>query len=267
MIANLDRIPRAARPILLALGGLALAASSAPAQYFGPGGFGAGYGYGGFGYGVAAGNPAAGYGYSFMPGYVGSGGAGVGYPGSAAGTPYFSFGLSPLAVENAVFERTVLGRTSPVSRPAAGQRAAARPIRPGAGRHRHVREPLTGGPGRLAVGDELGDLAVEPLVVLDQPHMPGGRERAEAGPRHILGDELAGLGLGRGVLVAHEHQGRHADPRQGRRGVVGDHAEHPPGQDIRPSQRHEVGAEVELAARLVPENEVECVDLCADPLK
>jgi hypothetical protein len=38
---------------------------------------------------------------------------GVGFPGIGWENPYFSFGLSPLAVQNAVFERTVLGRTTP----------------------------------------------------------------------------------------------------------------------------------------------------------
>jgi hypothetical protein len=45
---------------------------------------------------------------------------GVGYPGISAKNPYFSFGLSPLAVENAVFERTVLGRGLPAARSTPG---------------------------------------------------------------------------------------------------------------------------------------------------
>jgi hypothetical protein len=91
----------------------------------GYGGYGGGYGgFGGYGGGYG-GYPLLGYsgygGYGqFGPPYAAAANAyglpGVGYPGIGALNPYFSFGLSPLAVENAIFERTVLGRRLPAPR-------------------------------------------------------------------------------------------------------------------------------------------------------
>ncbi len=134
--------------------------------YGGYGGFGyGGYGYGGLGYGglgyggygglgyggyggfgaIAAPNYGLAYGSYPLFGYTGSPGygpwgppyaayanayglGGVGYPGISAKNPYFSFGLSPLAVENAVFERTVLGRGLPAPRSTpANNQGVARP--------------------------------------------------------------------------------------------------------------------------------------------
>jgi hypothetical protein len=85
-------------------------------------GYGGGYGgYGGFGGIGVAGYGGLGYGYGGYGGignvYNSFGGAGwnagVGYPGIGWRNPYFSFGLSPLVVQNAIFERNVLGRTTP----------------------------------------------------------------------------------------------------------------------------------------------------------
>jgi hypothetical protein len=85
-------------------------------------GYGGGFGgYGGFGGIGVAGYGGLGYGYGGYGGignvYNSFGGAGwnagVGYPGIGWRNPYFSFGLSPLVVENAIFERNVLGRTTP----------------------------------------------------------------------------------------------------------------------------------------------------------
>ncbi len=110
--------------------------------YGGYGGFGGGYGqgFGGGGYGGPFGGagglqgsyPAFGYaGYYGLGAYSNAYGlGGVGYPGIAAHNPYFGFGLSPLAVQNAAFERTVLGRGLPGSRtvPMTPAAPAARPV-------------------------------------------------------------------------------------------------------------------------------------------
>lgn len=50
----------------------------------------------------------------------------MGYPGIGGINPFFGFGMSPLAVENALFERTILGRRTPAYRPVTGTSAAAR---------------------------------------------------------------------------------------------------------------------------------------------
>ena len=139
---NLSRtgIVRATRICLLALGAWLCHEAPASAQ-FGYGGMGyGGMGYGGMGYGGYGGLGYGGFGYGGMGyggigyGGIGAGGygglgyyggygsnfvypglalGGVGYPGISWQNPYFSFGLSPLAVQNAVFERNVLGRTTP----------------------------------------------------------------------------------------------------------------------------------------------------------
>ena len=128
--SHLGRIISPARGLALALGALLLAAFPASAQY--GGGFGGGYGggfgggYGGYGGGYAPGlglggyGPGYGYGYGpvldpyrALPEYAGTGSAGLGYPGIGGPNPYFSMGLSPLAVANLQAERSFLGRTSP----------------------------------------------------------------------------------------------------------------------------------------------------------
>jgi hypothetical protein len=97
---------------------------------YGGGGYGGFGGYGGGGYGGYGGGGYGGFGYGgFGPPYAAYSNAfglgGVGYPGISALNPYFSFGLSPLAVENAAFERTVLGRGLPPVRSAATTQALA----------------------------------------------------------------------------------------------------------------------------------------------
>jgi hypothetical protein len=153
MHASRATIARATRVLLLTLGAWIAHETTASAQFgyggigyggyggyggggyggyggYGGGGYGGFGGYGGGGYGGYGGGYAGygglglnGYGYGYPgyynagglvgAGYVGTGYAGIGYPGVSWLNPYFSFGLSPLAVENAVFERTVLGRTTP----------------------------------------------------------------------------------------------------------------------------------------------------------
>jgi hypothetical protein len=150
MRPSTTRILRATRILLLALGAWIVHQAPASAQYLGYGGYGGmgyggmgyggmgyggmgyggmgygGLGYGGMGYGGLGygGFGMGGYGYGY-PGYANVGGGflsggyygvgypGVGYPGIGWQNPYFSFGLSPLAVQNAAFERAVLGRTTP----------------------------------------------------------------------------------------------------------------------------------------------------------
>jgi hypothetical protein len=144
MHASRASIVRATRILLLALGALIAHETPTFAQ-FGYGGMGyggmgyggmgyggmgyggmgyGGMGYGGMGYGGMGYGGYPGMGYGGIGGYGGNGfvyasyggagwNAGVGYPGIGWQNPYFSFGLSPLAVQNAAFERTVLGRTTP----------------------------------------------------------------------------------------------------------------------------------------------------------
>jgi hypothetical protein len=71
-------------------------------QAYGYGGLG-GYGYPGYGYGVLSGLSPGGY----LP---------YGYSGPGSVNPYFSVGMTPLAVQGAVNQRDLTGRT--VSRPA-----------------------------------------------------------------------------------------------------------------------------------------------------
>ncbi len=159
MNATRARIVRATRILFLALGAcLAVQATASAQMGFGGMGYGGmgyggmgfggmgygGMGYGGMGYGGIGGG-YGGFGYGGYPGvgYGGIGGyggngfvyssyggagwnAGVGYPGIGWQNPYFSFGLSPLAVENAVFERNVLGRTTPPLR--SSQVATPQPV-------------------------------------------------------------------------------------------------------------------------------------------
>lgn len=172
MDLNRFRIPRSARLLVLALGTLILPASSASAQYFGYGGSGygglgyggfgyggigygyggyggygglgyGGLGYGGIGYGGYGGIGYGGYGYGY-PGYgfagygagypdlYGASLGGVGYPGFGLRNPYFSAGLSPLAVENVFLERAILGRTTPAYRSVRGYQGVSRPANSGA---------------------------------------------------------------------------------------------------------------------------------------
>jgi hypothetical protein len=101
----------------------------------GYGGFGYGYpGYGGFGYGYPG---YGGYGYDGLGyGGYGYGGVsalgGVGYPGISGLNPYFGFGLSPLAVQSAIVERNVLGRTTPAYQSVRSSQAVASPTALGA---------------------------------------------------------------------------------------------------------------------------------------
>ena len=138
--SHLGRIISRARALALAFGSLLLVAAPASAQFGGGygggyGGFGGGYGggYGGYGggYGGVVGGYApglglGGYGYGYgygygqilnpyrsLPEYAGTGSAGLGYPGIGGPNPYFSMGLSPLAVANLQAERAFLGRTAP----------------------------------------------------------------------------------------------------------------------------------------------------------
>lgn len=141
---------RAGRVLLLVLGACLVHQTPASAQYLGYGGMGyggmgyggmgyggmgygglgyggmgyGGLGYGGLGYGGFGYGGFGGYGFGFEPGYANAlglmnagsyqtGYSGIGYPGISWRNPYFSFGLSPLAVNNAIFERQVLGRTTP----------------------------------------------------------------------------------------------------------------------------------------------------------
>jgi len=81
----------------------------------GLGGYGSGYpGLGfGYGYGYPAYGPApayAAYPYYGPPGFL------AGYTGPGSVNPYFSVGLSPLAVQSALGERYTLGRTGPAVR-------------------------------------------------------------------------------------------------------------------------------------------------------
>ena len=135
----LGRIPQTAPAVALALAALLATVTPAHAQFgygypgFGSGGIGyGGYGNGGIGYG-GYGSGGIGYGgigyggygpgglanpYGLIPsgfGVTGPAGIlnpGIGYPGIGGTNPYFSFGLSPLAVQNVRFERTLQGRTA-----------------------------------------------------------------------------------------------------------------------------------------------------------
>ena len=71
----------------------------------------------------------------------------------------------------------------------------------------------------------------------------------------------------RGVLVAHEDERRDGDRGKDPRGVVGDHPEHPSGEDVGPIRRHEPGGEVELPRVSLPENDDLWVERWAEPLK
>jgi hypothetical protein len=119
-------------PILAALAFLFQGASSAHAQFYGGYGYspygGAGYGngpggypytlggYGNYGYGAGFGAANAVYppymygypAYGFPPGY--GLGMGYGWTGPGSSNPLFGLGLTPLGVQSALSERSLLGR-------------------------------------------------------------------------------------------------------------------------------------------------------------